>query len=230
MAWSPDGKVLAEGGADTLHLWRAPDAKNPTWVNDLRTGRTGAINALAWSPNGSTVASADNDGTVSLWDVNDPKRPVKVLAGPKAPVTAVTWLPSEASTVVSISDDGTLSYWDAAAGELRRTVPGESKQGIFSPDGGLIVGGGGPWTARLWETAAGRPLGTLVLLPKGAVVFSDDGHYRCYGYTPEAKAQIEGQLTYVVQTEQGTVKYSPEKFAAAFNWKNVPEKAHLDPR
>ena len=98
------------------------------------------------------------------------------------------------------------------------------------PDGALLVAAGAAWTARLSETLSGRPLGTVLVTARGTLVLSEDGHYRCYADKPAIEQAIVDQLTYIVQTDQGQVKYTPVQFAAKFGWKNDRDKARLDTR
>lgn len=64
--WSPDETLLAVAGYGTLNLWRIKEY-NVT----LLAGHTSYIWGIDFSPNGETLASASQDGTVRLWKAPD---------------------------------------------------------------------------------------------------------------------------------------------------------------
>ena len=69
LAFSPDGKILASGGADGLiQVWGL--VPNPQ-VQTTFAGHQGSVDVLMFSPDGKTLASGSGDGTVLLWDLED---------------------------------------------------------------------------------------------------------------------------------------------------------------
>jgi WD40 repeat protein len=75
VAFSPDGKTLAAGGA-ALSL---PHIGIKLW--DVATGKEmaslqvpeGVVRSVAYSPDGRTLAAGSSDGTIQLWDVSSGK-------------------------------------------------------------------------------------------------------------------------------------------------------------
>ncbi len=112
-----------------------------------------------------------------------------------------------------------MRLWDVESGKVHRASHPGTTSGVFSPDATRLANGGAPWTVRLFETASGRPLGTVVRLNQGWVVLSADGHCRC------ENPKVEDELVYVVQTDDGQQTLTPQEFAAKYGWKNDPEKA-----
>ena len=64
VAWSPDGKRLAYGGANALvYVWNKMTKK----LDFVFQGHLGEIWSIAWSPDGTRIASAGVDHTVRVW-------------------------------------------------------------------------------------------------------------------------------------------------------------------
>jgi WD40 repeat protein len=73
LAASPDAKMLALGGKEdrTVHIW---DIATGTELATFK-GHTGNINAIAFSPDSTRLASASADTTALIWDLTKLERP-----------------------------------------------------------------------------------------------------------------------------------------------------------
>jgi WD40 repeat protein len=93
-------------------LWNVADPNNPALLTRL-TGHTDSVYALAFSPDGRTLATASADGTVILWNVADPNRPAILnrLTGQNGAVTAVAFAPDGRTLAIS-SQDRNVILWD----------------------------------------------------------------------------------------------------------------------
>src|SRR5205085_801931 len=76
-ALSADGRVLALGREHEISLW---DALSGKLLRTL-TGHQGAINSLSFSNQGRTLASASDDGTIKVWDVETGQLQKNLIAG-----------------------------------------------------------------------------------------------------------------------------------------------------
>jgi WD40 repeat protein len=84
IAFSPDGKTLASGSDDdtisfdnTTIIWDISDPTTPSQLVTLEgSGRLVDINSVVFSPSGKILTTGNDDGTITLWDL-DPTSWVK---------------------------------------------------------------------------------------------------------------------------------------------------------
>ncbi len=117
-------------------------------------GHSLQVTAVAWSPDGTRLASGSKDGTVQIWDAAD-GRHAYTYPGHSGAVTAVAWSP-DGTRIASGSVDGTVQVWDEADGSRPYTYPGHSgavTAVAWSPDGKYIASGGYDKTVQVWDVA-----------------------------------------------------------------------------
>jgi WD40 repeat protein/predicted Ser/Thr protein kinase len=136
MNFSPDGQMLAVCSA----------TPNSTWIYDVATGAqqpaASGIPCCAWgaafSPDGTTLATAVTDETVRLWDVKSGQQ-TACLLGHSYQVNGVAWSP-DGKRLASNGTDGTVRLWDIAASKMEdNPITGQVKPGYFSRDGKLVA-------------------------------------------------------------------------------------------
>jgi WD40 repeat protein len=107
IAFAPDGKSFAVGGADgQVYLFNVADGK----FLRVCTGHTSAVTSVAFHPTGTLLVSGSKDRTVRLWTPGDGKL-VKALEGHTAWVQGVTFL-AQGTRIASAGADHTVRLWD----------------------------------------------------------------------------------------------------------------------
>jgi WD40 repeat protein len=83
------------------------------------SGHSNVVKAIAFSPDGTWLASASDDSTIKLWDVAS-GRLLRTLVGHTMQAIAVAITPK--GQVVSASGDNTIKIWEAETGRLLRSI------------------------------------------------------------------------------------------------------------
>ena len=77
------------------------------------TGHADWVWSVAFSPDGKTLVSGSNDGTVRLWDVTTQQQIGDPLNGHDGVIRSVAFSP-DGKTLVSGGADGTARLWDVS--------------------------------------------------------------------------------------------------------------------
>ncbi len=127
-------------------------------------GHTGPVYAVAWAPNGQSIASGGADHLVKVW------RPIPPAGNDhltylqhSGSVNALAWSP-DGMRVASASSDKTVQVWDALTGNNHfppyRGHTNNIRTVAWSPDGTRIASGGDDMTVQVWDANTGKPLVT----------------------------------------------------------------------
>lgn len=141
--------------------------RSPTWkCCATLTGHHGLfanINAIAISPDSQTLASASDDKTIRLWDLQTAKEQA-TLYGHTHFVKTIAFHPQNHTLLVSGSRDRTIKLWDLTTRNLVQTLVGHKHtvNGVlFSPDGNLLASGGSDKQVKLWNWKTGEIFASL---------------------------------------------------------------------
>jgi WD40 repeat protein/mono/diheme cytochrome c family protein len=143
---SPDQKTIALGGPN--RLLKFYNTKDGSLVRSVKK-HTDWVTAVAYSPDGSLVASADRAGGLVVWEAANGEEAL-TLPGHKTAINALAFMPG---LVVSAGQDGTVVLWDVAEGKERKkwtAHAGGVEYVDFTPDG-RIISCGRDKLAKVWD-------------------------------------------------------------------------------
>lgn len=186
VAASPDGKVLAVGGAD--HFTRLYDLSTPAAPVRMLEATKPPVASVAVSPNGELVAhTSPADGLAWLWNVStaDPKL-ILIEAADGCTLETVAFHPDGGRVAVGGIDylstgdrDGAVCVWDLSTQKKDVTFDNGVYAVAFDPTGRHLGGAGIDDRVYLWDLSTQD----VVFALEGhadrvnAVAFSPDGSY-----------------------------------------------------
>jgi len=197
VALSPDGKILATAGHDSLiKLWDT--TQNPPQPLGTAFGHTDAVGQLAFSPDGQWLASAGRDFTARLWKV----KPLKEESVIKLPGIGYGVVFSPDSKLLAIGtgkyrevnyEYGRVILWNIA--NKKGQDLDDHREAVwslaFTPDGKFLISGDSDGGLKLWTVATGEQV-TLLKAKRDP------------GYTPNQKGN-RGTIRSVTFSPDGSV-------------------------
>jgi WD40 repeat protein len=189
VAFTPDGRKVAWNVGQVIHLAEVATGKELF----RRAGHTVPVEAVAFSPDGKTLAAAG--GQLKLWDaVTGKERPQKA---PGSWVNAIAYSPD--GKVLVIGDYAqTIRVWDPARGkEVRRFTgePGVVEFLAFLPGGKTVASMSRARrfdrpnmvmmrrerSVRLWDVGSGKEVGHIGDEMMDRAALSADGRVMAFG-------------------------------------------------
>ena len=243
LTFSPCGKFLAIGHDNSLYLmrgwgkepaitlWNIAEGKQIKTLATSRRRQPLTLTALVFSPDGKTLASADDSGVVSLWDVAGGKE-IRQVDVPGDETYLLAFTPSGKTLVVGARGrvwdwqkpapqkwgPGTIYVWDLDKQQINRRFIVDAKFFIselaMAADGKTLAIRSG-WAAHLWDLSTGKKIRNLL---EGsdirAVALSPDGQTIALGCYQEPGPDREIGFVCVLETATGKERRRLDGFAS----------------
>lgn len=160
LVFSPDGKLLASAGRDTMiKVW---DAGSGKMLHQFKAQPALGALALVFAPDGQFLASGGSDKTLKIWEVAG-GREVNSFQGHQTSVVSLAYS-ADGRMLASGCMDGSIRLWEAATGQELGSIAAHRQEIstlAFTPDGKTLASGSRDGMLRLWEVADGKEFRTL---------------------------------------------------------------------
>lgn len=205
VAFSPNGQLIASVAGD-VRVWSATTG---AFLATFFGHPGGDMCCVLFTPNGRTLITGGDDGTVRLWSLAD-GRLTRIIAGHRTGITAIAISPdgkllangSRGNTDEQVDLDDPVRLWSLAddqdPGLLLPPPSGQiasTDSLAFSPDGRTLAVTASDGMVRLWNIEDQKPAGEP--LPKELV----GRHYNNLAFSPDSTTlAVGGRRTAVLFT------------------------------
>lgn len=162
--WSRCGEWLAIGSFDrTASLWRFANGTTIRLIDHfVLDDHQALVNGVRFSPDGSAIAAASNNGSVRVWRLSDRAEIARYQAqgGDGDIEWAVAFAP-DGTTLASGGHDGVIRLWDVRDGRPRTIAAHDAEIWSldFNPTGTRLASGSFDGRVRIWDVATGTCVG-----------------------------------------------------------------------
>jgi WD40 repeat protein len=167
VAFSPDGARLATAGDDSnVKVWDVATGQALRTLKGESLGRPEGpgtshldrVNSIAFSPDGTRLATASDDYTTRLWDVGTGKQLDMWAPHGNNKVNAVAFSP-DGSWIATAGSDFNIKLWDADTRQEVVTLRGHAEEVqsvVFHPSERWIATAGQNRSVRVWDYVTGQ--------------------------------------------------------------------------
>jgi WD40 repeat protein len=219
--WSPDGSMIAVAGGESgcsnepigefaIYIL---SSSNQEVLGSFHSHHC-TVSSLAWSPDGTMIASSSIDGTSKVWDVESGE-----LIATSVTATLgrddLAWNPVDTLIADVFMEDFRFEIWNPSTGGTVSIIenPGYNAGNntldiAWSPNGAKIISGGTNQRAYIWNIATSQILFTLSGHTEAisSVTWSPDGTKVATGSYDETIRLWDARTGILIHTiESGTI-------------------------
>ncbi|MEM6450653.1 MAG: caspase family protein [Cyanobacteria bacterium P01_D01_bin.105] len=163
VVFSPNGEWIAIAHTEgQVTLWSLTDtalkqtpnrtpSRSPSRVIEAHSA---LVTAVAFSPDGTTLATASRDGLIKLWNISNGGL-IRTLSGHQGWANTVSWHP-DGQQLASGGEDKKLKVWDTASGQMlweKDSHRVRVSSVDWSQSSEWIAVGEGDRTVKLWNVS-----------------------------------------------------------------------------
>ncbi len=183
---------------------------NPNLLRILQ-GHRGAVNSVAFNPDGDILVSGSSDGTFRFWDPYTGEQIGEPLSNSDGGIYSLAFSPD--GDLLASGSDSDIIVWDyRKRKQLYRFSIDENKNEygpvtglVFNPGGELLAGGYADVTTRIWNLDSGilekkflyddyRPVINIAFIQEGQVLVSSGSLGQVYSHYIDSGNPLESNL------------------------------------